>query len=97
MTQNNLEFLSELEQILRQRAEADPGESYTATLLQKGQSYIAQKLGEEAVELAIAGVQADADRIVAEAADLLYHLLVLLQSHELQLADIVAELKLRHR
>jgi phosphoribosyl-ATP pyrophosphohydrolase len=97
MTQNNLEFLSELEQILRQRAEADPGESYTATLLQKGQSYIAQKLGEEAVELAIAGVQADADQIVAEAADLLYHLLVLLQSHELQLADIVAELKSRHR
>ena len=97
MTQNNLEFLSELEQILRQRAEADPGESYTATLLQKGQSYIAQKLGEEAVELAIAGVQSDADRIVAEAADLLYHLLVLLQSHELQLADIVAELKSRHR
>ncbi len=97
MTQNNLEFLSELEQVLRQRAEADPGESYTATLLQKGQSYIAQKLGEEAVELAIAGVQADADRIVAEAADLLYHLLVLLQSHELQLADIVAELKSRHR
>ena len=97
MTQNNLEFLSELEQILRQRAEAEPGESYTATLLQKGQSYIAQKLGEEAVELAIAGVQADADRIVAEAADLLYHLLVLLQSHELQLVDIVAELKSRHR
>jgi phosphoribosyl-ATP pyrophosphohydrolase len=97
MTQNNLEFLSELEQILRQRAEADPGESYTATLLQKGQAYIAQKLGEEAVELAIAGVQADADRIVAEAADLLYHLLVLLQSHDLQLADIVAELKSRHR
>ncbi|MEE9510829.1 MAG: phosphoribosyl-ATP diphosphatase, partial [Gammaproteobacteria bacterium] len=56
-----------------------------------------QKLGEEAVELAIAGVQADADRIVAEAADLLYHLLVLLQSHDLQLADIVAELKSRHR
>jgi phosphoribosyl-ATP pyrophosphohydrolase len=97
MTQNNLEFLSELEQILRQRAEADPGESYTATLLQKGQPYIAQKLGEEAVELVIAGVQADADRIVAEAADLLYHLLVLLQSHDLQLADIVAELKSRHR
>ncbi len=97
MTQNNLEFLSELEQVLRQRAEADPGESYTATLLQKGQSYIAQKLGEEAVELAIAGVQADADRIVAEAADLLYHLLVLLQSHDLQLGDIVTELESRHR
>ena len=97
MTTDKLEFLSELEQILRQRAEADPGDSYTATLLQRGQSYISQKLGEEAVELAIAGVQADADRIVAEAADLLYHLLVLLQSHELQLADIVAELKSRHR
>jgi phosphoribosyl-ATP pyrophosphohydrolase len=97
MTTDKLEFLSELEQILRQRAEADPSDSYTATLLQKGQPYISQKLGEEAVELAIAGVQADADRIVAEAADLLYHLLVLLQSHELQLADIVAELKSRHR
>ncbi len=97
MTTDNLEFLSELEQILRQRAEADPGESYTAMLLQRGRSYISQKLGEEAVELAIAGVQADADRVVAEAADLLYHLLVLLQSHGLQLGDIVTELKSRHR
>jgi phosphoribosyl-ATP pyrophosphohydrolase len=97
MTNDNLDFLSELEQILRQRAVADPHESYTATLLQKGQAYIAQKLGEEAVELVIAGVQSDADRVVAEAADLLYHLLVLLQSHDLQLADIVAELESRHR
>ena len=97
MTTDNLKFLSELEQILRQRAEADPGESYTAMLLQRGQSYISQKLGEEAVELAIAGVQADADQVVAEAADLLYHLLVLLQSHDLQLGDIVTELESRHR
>ncbi len=66
-------------------------------LLQRGRSYISQKLGEEAVELAIAGVQADADRVVAEAADLLYHLLVLLQSHDLQLGDIVTELESRHR
>jgi len=97
MTTDNLKFLSELEQILRRRAEADPSESYTAMLLQRGQSYISQKLGEEAVELAIAGVQADADQVVAEAADLLYHLLVLLQSHDLQLGDIVTELESRHR
>ena len=50
MTNGNLNFLSELEQILRQRAAADPSESYTATLRQKGQAHIAQKLGEEAVE-----------------------------------------------
>ena len=97
MTTDNLKFLSELEQILRQRAEADPSESYTAMLLQRGRSYISQKLGEEAVELAIAGVQADADRVVAEAADLLYHLLELLQSHDLKLGDIVTELESRHR
>ncbi len=96
MTNDNLNFLSALEQILRERAEADPGESYTAALLDKGPAFIAQKVGEEAVELVIAGVQSDTDRVVAEAADLLYHLLVLLQSRDLQLADIVTELESRH-
>lgn len=97
MKNGNLNFLSELEQILRQRAAADPRESYTATLHQKGQAHIAQKLGEEAVELVIAGMQSDTRPVVEEAADLLYHLLVMLQSRDLQLADIVAELESRHR
>ena len=62
-----------------------------------GRSRIAQKVGEEAVELAIASVQEDRKRIVAEAADLVYHLLVLLRYHDLALADVARELSQRQR
>ena len=59
------------------RRTADPGGSYTAKLLHQGRSVIAKKMGEEAVETAIAAVANDSDAVVAESADLLYHLLVL--------------------
>jgi phosphoribosyl-ATP pyrophosphohydrolase len=97
MSGSNLAFLEELEQVIEQRKAAAPDSSYTARLYNAGRSRIAQKLGEEAVELVIASVQSDRQRIVAEAADLLYHLLVLLRSYDLKLADVAVELSHRQR
>ena len=90
-------FISELEEIIRSRRTASGEESYTKTLFNRGTPYIAQKVGEEAVELAIAAVQGDKDRTVSEAADLLYHLLVLLEDNELSIGAVGAELAARHR
>ena len=69
--------LEDLYQVILTRRGADPAESNTARLLAKGKKKIAQKLGEEAVETLIEGVKGDKDGVVAESADLLYHLLVL--------------------
>jgi phosphoribosyl-ATP pyrophosphohydrolase/phosphoribosyl-AMP cyclohydrolase len=96
MTDHSIDFLIRLEQLIEQRR-TDPGAgSYTASLFAAGPSRIAQKVGEEAVELALASVGPDRERIPSEAADLLYHLLVLLREHGLQLADVVRELEQRH-
>jgi phosphoribosyl-ATP pyrophosphohydrolase/phosphoribosyl-AMP cyclohydrolase len=96
MTDNTIEFLIRLEAVIEQRR-TDPGSgSYTASLFAAGPSRIAQKVGEEAVELALASVGPDRERITSEAADLLYHLLVLLREHGLKLADVVRELEQRH-
>ena len=70
--------LADLEKRVNERAEASAGKSYTRTLLDKGVAHCAKKLGEEAFETAMAAVQEDKPRVVAEAADLLYHLLVVL-------------------
>jgi len=96
MTTANIDFLTELESIIRARRTASSDESYTRTLFERGTPYIAQKVGEEAVELAIAAVQGDNERTIAEAADLVYHLLVLLADNDLSLADLAAELSARH-
>lgn len=96
MTIANIEFLTELENIIRARRTASGDESYTKTLFDRGTPYIAQKVGEEAVELAIAAVQGDNERTIAEAADLMYHLLVLLADNDLSLTDLAAELSARH-
>jgi phosphoribosyl-ATP pyrophosphohydrolase len=69
--------LHDLEKRVQDRAQAAPGASYTRTLIDKGVAHCAKKLGEEAVEVAIAAIAEDRGRVVAEAADLLYHLLVL--------------------
>ena len=69
--------LERLYATIASRKTADPGSSYTAKLLHQGRSVIAKKMGEEAVETAIAAVASDSDAVVAESADLLYHLLVL--------------------
>ncbi len=96
MTTANIVFLTELESIIRARRTASSDESYTKTLFDRGTPYIAQKVGEEAVELAIAAVQGDNERTIAEAADLMYHLLVLLADNDLSLTDLAAELSARH-
>jgi phosphoribosyl-ATP pyrophosphohydrolase/phosphoribosyl-AMP cyclohydrolase len=94
---SNVSFLETLEDVIRQRIEASPEGSYTSRLAADGTLKVAQKVGEEAVELAIAAAAQDRAHVIAEAADLLYHLLLLLRLRELRLADVVAELAERHR
>jgi phosphoribosyl-ATP pyrophosphohydrolase/phosphoribosyl-AMP cyclohydrolase len=90
-------FLEELQTVIRQRLADAPEGSYTAKLASQGMLKVAQKLGEEGVELALAAAAQDRARVTAEAADLVYHLLLLLAMRELTLADVVAELEQRHR
>ena len=91
-----LAFLGELSAIVDKRSEADPEKSYTARLMASGINKIAQKVGEEGVETALAGVSEDRTALTGEAADLLFHLLVLLKARGLSLSDVVGELKRRH-
>ncbi|OPZ77223.1 MAG: Phosphoribosyl-ATP pyrophosphatase [Alphaproteobacteria bacterium ADurb.Bin438] len=88
-------FLSELEQVIETNKKKDPSESYTAKLFYKGLERIAQKVGEEAVETVIASMSAKQD-MKEEAADLIYHLLVLLNYKGMGLKDIVEVLEKRH-
>ena len=87
--------LADLEKRVHERAQASASESYTRALLDKGVAHCAKKLGEEAFETAIAAVQEDKSRVIAEAADLLYHLLVVLKARGVTLADVEAELDKR--
>jgi phosphoribosyl-ATP pyrophosphohydrolase len=84
--------LNDLEKRVQDRAKADPGASYTRTLVDRGMAHCAKKLGEEAVEVAIAAIAEDRDRVVAETADLLYHLLVVLHARGIPLAEVEDEL-----
>jgi phosphoribosyl-ATP pyrophosphohydrolase len=87
--------LSDLDRIIEARATSgDPG-SYTRKLIDKGVPKIAQKVGEEGVETAIAAVMGDNDGLTGEAADLLYHLLVLLRAREVPLSAVMGELERR--
>lgn len=97
MNDTDFSFLAELETIIRQRVASGTDQSYTAELSRAGIDRIAQKVGEEAVELVIAAVAGGKKAQCDEAADLLYHLLVLLQHHGIALADVVRVLQLRHR
>jgi phosphoribosyl-ATP pyrophosphohydrolase/phosphoribosyl-AMP cyclohydrolase len=94
---STIEFIGELEAIIESRRAADTKSSYTKQLFDRGTPYIAQKVGEEAVELAIAAVLGDPKNTLSEAADLMYHLLVLLNANDLKLADVANELAERHR
>ncbi len=89
-------FLSSLARTIADRAGADPASSYTARLLAEGVKRIAQKVGEEGVETALAAVAGDRAELESEAADLLYHLLVLLEASDSSLDAVVAELRRRH-
>lgn len=92
----DLTFVAQLEKLLAERKVADPESSYTAKLYQKGVKRIAQKVGEEGVETALAATAGDMEELKNEAADLLYHLMVLLQSCDLSLKDAIEVLKERH-
>jgi phosphoribosyl-ATP pyrophosphohydrolase len=87
--------LDQLNDRVAQRAAASPEESYTAKLLADGVDRCARKFGEEAVELVISAVGRDKTGLTAEAADVLYHLLVLLKSSGVSLDDVMAELQRR--
>lgn len=87
--------LDALEAVIRSRRGTDPAASYTASLFAKGRPKIAQKLGEEAVEAVIAAVRGDRGELVGEAADVLFHLLVVLVDAGLTLDDVRAELSKR--
>lgn len=87
--------IRDLEARVQERAQAGAGQSYTRKLLDKGVAHCAKKLGEEAVETALAAVGEDRERLTAEAADLFYHLLVVLHARGVTLAEVEATLAQR--
>ena len=87
--------LTRLAATIEARKDADPETSWTAKLLAKGPEKAAEKFGEEAVEAIIEAVKGDRDRLTAEAADVLYHFLVMLAARDVTLADVLAELERR--
>jgi len=89
--------LRDLEKRVQERAQASAEESYTRKLIERGKVHCAKKLGEEAVEAAIAAVAEDRQRVVAEAADVLYHLLIVLHVSGISLDEVEAELGTRTR
>lgn len=90
-------FIYELQNIIGQRIDDDISESYTNKLYKKGINKVAQKVGEEAVELVIESKDDNADLFKNEAADLLYHLLILLKTKNFKLEDIEEVLRERHK
>ena len=95
-TAERLSFLGELENVIAQRIADKPEGSYTARIWSQGPTRIAQKVGEEGVEVALAAVTQDDDRLIGEAADLLFHLTLLLKNRDLSLSQVVKELEQRH-
>lgn len=90
-------FIADLERVIASRKGADADSSYTASLYASGIKRIAQKVGEEGVETALAATVQDLDELKNESADLIYHLLVLLQASDLSLNDVIDVLKKRHQ
>lgn len=90
-------FLYQLEQLLASRKTASPESSYTAKLYASGTKRIAQKVGEEGVETALAATVNDREELTNEASDLIYHLLVLLQDQDLDLSKVIGRLRERHQ
>jgi len=92
-----LAFLGTLERLIEARDQERPEGSYTTSLFEDGIKRIAQKVGEEGVETALAAAAGDRDELLYESADLVYHLLVLLRSRRISLAELLATLEERHR
>lgn len=93
MSKHRLEVLERLADTVTDRAGAAPDSSYTAKLLSQGTEKCAKKVGEEAVETALAAMSGDREHLVSETADLLYHLLVLLQGSGVPLSAVMSELE----
>jgi phosphoribosyl-ATP pyrophosphohydrolase len=93
MSKHRLEVLERLADTVSERAGAAPDSSYTAKLLSQGTEKCAKKVGEEAVETALAAMSGDREHLVSETADLLYHLLVLLQGSGVPLSAVMSELE----
>ena len=87
--------LDELEAIIATRAKSSPENSWTAKLLAQGRDKVAEKLGEEAIETVIEAVKGNKEGLTSEAADLLFHLLVVLYANEVNISDVMAELERR--
>jgi len=87
--------LEELEEIVARRAEASPDDSWTAKLLAKGPEKVAEKFGEESIEALIEAVKGDRAALASEAADVLFHLLVMLRARDVSLAEVMAVLDAR--
>ena len=96
MSISDIAFLEDLETIVKDRLQNPTEESYTARLAAAGSKRIAQKVGEEGVELALAAASGDANEVIDEAADLLYHVVVLLATQKLGLKDVCDRLQTRH-
>ncbi len=95
-TPANLDFLMQLEQLIARRIAENPEGSYTARLYRSGVRRVAQKVGEEGLEVALAGCVEGDDALLGESADLLYHLLVLLRARSLNFEQVVGLLRSRH-
>lgn len=95
MSDHRLDVLDRLADRIAERAVSSPESSYTAKLVSQGLEKCAKKLGEEAVEAALAAMTGDRAHLTAEAADVLYHLLVLLRAADVPLADVMGELERR--
>lgn len=97
MSNSNIAFIGKLETIVQNRLKNPDEKSYTAKLAAMGTKRIAQKVGEEGVELALAATSGNREEIVDEAADLIYHMIVLFADQGLSLADVATRLELRHK
>jgi phosphoribosyl-ATP pyrophosphohydrolase/phosphoribosyl-AMP cyclohydrolase len=95
LTQQN--FLSQLEQVIASKKDDDPKESYTAHLFSRGTTKMAQKVGEEGVEVALAAVAETKEDLLGECADLFYHTLVLLADQKIDLSEVIAVLQQRQK
>ncbi|SMQ69790.1 phosphoribosyl-ATP pyrophosphatase [Altererythrobacter xiamenensis] len=90
-----MDTLARLEQVIAERRSASPDSSYVAKLNAKGIEAVAQKVGEEAVETIIAALSESREEVIGESADLIFHLLVLLQSRRIKLSEVMEELDRR--
>lgn len=96
MSDANIQFIMTLEKIIQQRIASDDQSSYTARLVNAGTKRVAQKVGEEGIEVALAALAGDRNEVISEAADLTYHLLVLLNEQDISITDVATELESRH-